>query len=98
MIRQSAEREHAARARAQLAQPEARDAARAAEEHAAALDAARRDLERVIGDARDARRRGSGAAAADEAWRRAKARVIELETGAPPPWAPVAPPEPEPDR
>ena len=23
-------------------------------------------------------------------WREAKARLIELETGAPPPWAPVA--------
>jgi len=30
---------------------------------------------------------GKGRADADAAWRSAKARVIELETGAPPPWA-----------
>jgi hypothetical protein len=54
---------------------------------AAALDAARRELEQAIGAARDARRTGSGIDAADAAWRHAKARLIELETGAPPEWA-----------
>ena len=65
----------------------ARDAAHAAAEHAAALDRARRDLERAIKGVREARRAGSGVAASDEAWREAKFRVIELETGAPPEWA-----------
>jgi hypothetical protein len=36
-----------------------------------------------------ARRTHSGIDAADAAWRQAKARVIELETGAPPSWADV---------
>ena len=32
---------------------------------------------------------GSSVVAADDAWRRAKARLIELETGAAPSWAPI---------
>ena len=32
------------------------------------------------------RRAGAGVAPADAEWRRAKARLIELETGAPPTW------------
>lgn len=62
------------------------------EQQAAAeqLAEARRDLERAIDDARAARRRGTGVPEADAAWRAAKARVIELETGAPPEWAPPA--------
>ena len=59
----------------------------AAAAHAAALEAARRDLEKAIGDARAARRAGTGIPAADAAWREAKALLIELETGAPPEWA-----------
>ena len=66
---------------------QARDAAARAAAHAVALDAARRELEHAISDARAARRAGSGASAADAAWRGAKARLIELETGAPPHWA-----------
>ena len=54
---------------------------------AAELDAARRELEDAISNAREARRAGSGVAATDAEWRRAKARLIELETGAPPEWA-----------
>ena len=88
MLRQSAERERADRERVEAARQQARDAARAVEEHAVAVDDARRELGRAIDAARDARRRGSGVAAADEAWRLAKARMIELETGSPPPWAP----------
>ncbi|MEX2626867.1 MAG: hypothetical protein WD225_08265 [Ilumatobacteraceae bacterium] len=61
------------------------------EQQAAAeqLAEARRDLQRAIDDARAARRRGSGVPEADATWRAAKARVIELETGAPPEWAPA---------
>jgi hypothetical protein len=84
----SAERERARREGARIERERARNAATAAAEHAAALDAARRDLDEAIGDARAARRSGTGVATADAAWRRAKARLIELETGAPPDWAP----------
>lgn len=86
-LRESAEHERAQRERSRLERQQARDEAKAAADHAAALDAARRDLEQAIGDARAARRTGSGVAAADTAWRHAKARLIELETGAPPAWA-----------
>jgi uncharacterized membrane protein YccC len=90
ILRESDERERADRERERLEREAAEDAARAASEHAAALVAARRDLERAIEGARDARRTRKGIDAADRTWREAKARLIELETGAPPPWAPVA--------
>lgn len=57
------------------------------------LDVARAELERAIGAVRRAQRSRSGIAEADAAWRAAKARVLELETGARPEWAP--PPEDE---
>jgi hypothetical protein len=87
MLRESAEREHAELERVRLERQQARDAAHAAAAHEAALDTARRALEQAIGTAREARRTGSGVAEADAAWRHAKARLIELETGAPPAWA-----------
>lgn len=87
MLRESAERERAELERVRRERQQARDAAQAAAAHAAALDTARRELEQAIGTAREARRTGSGIAAADAAWRHAKARLIELETGAPPEWA-----------
>jgi multidrug resistance efflux pump len=83
----SADRERAERERTQRERDEAERAARAAAEQAEALAAAQRDLERAIERARDARRSRSGVAEADAAWRQAKARLIELETGAPPEWA-----------
>jgi hypothetical protein len=96
MLRESAERERVERDRLRVEREEARSAAEAAAAHAAALEAARRELEHAIGKAREARRTGSGVAATDAAWRRAKARLIELETGAPPEWArPVASDVPE---
>jgi hypothetical protein len=87
MLRESAEREQAERDRRERARQAARDAEQAAAAHAVALEQARRHLDRAIVAARDARRAGSGVADADRAWRDAKARVIELETGAPPEWA-----------
>jgi hypothetical protein len=87
MLRESAERERAELERVRLERQQARNAARAAAAHEAALEAARRELEQAIGAAREARRTGSGVAAADAAWRHAKAQLIELETGAPPEWA-----------
>jgi hypothetical protein len=87
MLRESAERERVERERLRVERQQAQRAAEAAAAHLAALDAARQELEHAIGNAREARRAGSGVAAADAAWRRAKARLIELETGAPPEWA-----------
>jgi hypothetical protein len=87
ILRESTERERAEQDRQRLEREAADAAARAASEHAAALVAARRDLERAIDGARDARRARSGIESADAVWRQAKARLIELETGQPPPWA-----------
>ncbi len=87
MLRESADRERDQRDRVRLERQHARDVAAAAADHAAALGAARRDLEQAIAAARAARRAGSGVAATDAAWRHAKARLIELETGTPPVWA-----------
>ena len=92
LLRESAERERAAQDRIRLERQRARDTAASAAAHAAALDAARRKLADAIRDVREARRAGSGVAAADEAWRQAKARLIELETGAPPSGRVTTPP------
>jgi hypothetical protein len=69
------------------------EAARKAEARAQAdaLATARRDLERAIQAVRDAKRNGRSTVEADAAWKAAKARVIELETGTAPTWAPPAP-------
>jgi hypothetical protein len=69
---------------------EAERLARLAAEHAEALRVARRSLDRAIATAKAARASGRGVAEADGAWKQAKARVIELETGAPPSWDRVA--------
>jgi hypothetical protein len=87
ILRESAESERAEIERARFEREEATNAARTAAEHAAAIVAARRDLERAIEGMREARRARSGVEAADAAWRVAKARLIELETGEPPTWA-----------
>jgi hypothetical protein len=65
---------------------EAERVARVAAEHAEALRVARRSLDRAIAAAKAARASGKGVAEADASWKQAKARVIELETGAPPTW------------
>lgn len=56
--------------------------------HADALTAARRELDRAIQAVRDAKRDGRSTVDADARWKAAKARVIELETGEAPTWAP----------
>jgi hypothetical protein len=86
-LQESDARDQADRARARRQREIADAEARASAESAEELGNARNDLERAIERARSARRSGSGVPAADEAWRIAKARVIELETGAPPEWA-----------
>ena len=60
----------------------------AAEAEANALRDAKRELDRAIAAVRAAKSNGRGAAEADAAWKVAKARVIELETGSAPAWAP----------
>lgn len=60
-------------------------------EHQRQLDEANAELQRAIAGVRRAKERGTGRVEADEAWKAAKARVIELESGAPPSWAKPAP-------
>jgi hypothetical protein len=66
-------------------------AAKAAAEAAAAdaLKDAHRDLDRAIRAVRDAKTAGRSTVEADVVWKAAKARVIELETGERPTWAPT---------
>ena len=87
LLRESAERERAEQERVRAEEQRARDAELAAAQHAADLEAARVALDQAISDARAARRAGTDVQATDAAWRVAKARLIELETGAPPEWA-----------
>lgn len=84
---------------------EAKEQQRKADERAAAKREAERleqlrlakiDLEQAIAAVKRAREARHGIEAADLQWREVKARVIELETGAPPAWA-ESDPEPEAD-
>lgn len=75
-------RESEARERAEQERRRARKSA------AEQLEVARAELDQAIEGVRRARRTRSGVAEADAAWRAAKARVIELETGDTPEWAP----------
>jgi hypothetical protein len=59
--------------------------------HATSLAQARRDLDRAIAAVRTAKSNGRSTVEADAVWKAAKARVIELETGVAPAWAPSAP-------
>lgn len=61
------------------------------------LKAARAELDAAIEAVRSSKASGRGRAEADAAWKVAKARVIELETGNRPSWAP-APAEPQHDE
>ncbi len=89
ILQESARREAEAVERAEQQRADAKAAQRAAEEHVMALRSAQRDLDRAIDAVRRARSERRGEAEADAAWRDAKARVIELETGARPEWAPA---------
>lgn len=87
-LRESDARDTAKRERDRQ-QKEAADAKAAADAAAVnALKDARRDLDRAIRAVRDAKAAGRGTVDADAAWKAAKARVIELETGERPTWAP----------
>lgn len=88
-LKESEQREQLARKREREAKAEANLRRVEAAARANELTKARRDLEKAIEAVRAARRAGKGAAAADEVWKSAKARVIELETGDRPGWAPT---------
>jgi hypothetical protein len=81
-LKRSEAREQAERERRRAA----RVAAERAAERAEALRVARVELDAAIERVRVAHRDRRGRDEADAAWRAAKARVIELETGAPPTW------------
>lgn len=78
--------------RTDRAAAEQREAERRA--HEDALATARRDLDKAIAAVRAAKRDGRSTVEADAVWKAAKARVIELETGALPAWAPPVADEP----
>lgn len=88
LLKEAAERERAEEQRRQRQRQEARAAQRAARRHEDELAEARRQLDDAIRAVRVARETRRGRDEADAAWRAAKARVIELETGTPPAWAP----------
>ena len=92
----AAEKERVAQEQKQLAEETARAEAQRAEEHAAAVVSAQRELQDAIDGVRAAKRAGRGTVEANARWRAAKARVIELETGAPPSWATDRSAAPEP--
>lgn len=87
-MKESASAERAGRERERAAQAERVRQADEAAAHEKALIAARRDLERAVEAVRQAKQVGKGRVAADDAWKVAKARLIELETGVAPSWAP----------
>jgi len=62
------------------------------------LKAARAELDAAIEAVRSSKASGRGRAEADAAWKVAKARVIELETGNRPSWAPAPAAEPQHDE
>jgi chromosome segregation protein len=86
-LRESEARDAAARAAAQKAEAERQRRREEAEAHATELSTARHDLDAAIAAVRTSKSTGKGRAGADAAWKAAKARLIELETGAPPSWA-----------
>ena len=87
-LKESANAERLGRERERAAHAELARQADEAAAHEKALIAARRDLERAVDSVRQAKQAGKGRAAADDAWKVAKARLIELETGVAPSWAP----------
>jgi len=91
-VEESARADRAAKAKAEQERVDAALRAERAAAHAAALATARRELEKAVEGVRHAKQVGRGRAEADDAWKVSKARVIELETGAPPAWAPKPPP------
>ena len=91
-LKEAEKAEKVAREREQTQRAEAARKAEDAAAHATALATAQRDLKRAVEAVRQAKETGRGRAEADAAWKVAKAKVIELETGTAPAWAPKPPP------
>ncbi len=87
-LRESESRDAAQRERERQHRESAAAKAAAAAAAANSLKDAQRDLDRAIRAVRDAKASGRSTVEADVAWKAAKARVIELETGERPSWAP----------
>lgn len=87
-LRESEEREKAQRERERQQQDAALQRKADAAAQANSLADARRALDAAIEAVRRAKRDGRSTVEADAAWKAAKARVIELETGERPNWAP----------
>ncbi|MBI4935459.1 MAG: hypothetical protein HY828_16385 [Actinobacteria bacterium] len=92
-LRESEARDAATRERDRQQKEAAAAKAEAAAAAANALKNAQRDLDRAIRAVRDAKAAGRSTVEADAAWKAAKARVIELETGERPTWAPTPAPD-----
>ena len=93
-VKRSDAQARAERKRIEAERKEAARQARLAAEHAEAVRVAGVALDKAIAAAKAAHHSGRGVEQADLVWREAKARVIELDTGQRPDWAPA---EPEPD-
>jgi hypothetical protein len=94
------ETEQAKRAAQQAATDRKNEAARqaaAAAEYAINLQQAKAAHARAVERLKNAKLNHKGIVEAELEWRKAKADLLELETGERPEWAPVAPPEPEPE-
>ena len=95
-LKETEKAEKVAREREATQKAEAARKADEASAHATSLAAAQRELKRAVEAVRHAKESGRGRAEADAAWKVAKAKVIELETGTAPAWAPKPPPVEEP--
>ncbi len=95
-LKETEKAEKAAREREVSRKAEAARTAEEAAAHASALATAQRELKRAVDAVRHAKEAGRGRAEADAAWKVAKAKVIELETGTAPAWAPKPAPVEEP--
>jgi hypothetical protein len=93
-LRETDARDKAKRESEQRQRDEAERRAAEAQAQQRALAEAKRDLDQAINAVRDAKANGRGRVQADQRWKAAKARVIELETGTAPAWAPPPPVEP----
>jgi len=87
-VKRSDAQAKAERQRVEAERREAKRQAQIAAEHAEAVRVAGKRLDKAIAAAKAAHHSGRGVEEADLEWRDAKARVIELDTGERPDWAP----------
>lgn len=97
-LKDSEKADKAAKEKERKARDERDQAVAAATAKANETTDAKRELERAVEGVRRAKASGRGRAEADAAWKVAKARVIELETGTAPSWAPKPEPVAEPEE